>query len=676
MLLLLAICVASINIVYSSAPQYYMEDGMLSVQQRNAAFQRGNTAYLRGDLRRAVDEWKKANYGADANTGTSFHAPALANLAFVQFALLGLHEEGLNSYIRAINLEPWNLDIHVNLSGVLAQLGNFSEALRTLQHLQGIHDRICIVGTDEYKKASPMQLSTCVQLNSNIASALKHQPNLQRSSSFLQNHSHYLDAALSFAVAALNRETVLRVQRKCSVKLVRLSQLDQHQGTSCENTKFRSGLMQRTVLAKVKMGHTFGQFTPFDSIAVSPYLQSIKSKRLEHLSASAAPEDQSMMYVERYVYVANFSRVVMVSPSVKDGEPIIIDPSRCIIYARYNDQLPSAWWKSNNRIFLGNTVSQPYQSSNNSSYKCDAYFRRAATPTQRWTGNYFHFIVEFCVRLVGLMESEALRSDPHLPIVVPAFSDGSRNIPFIGQALELLLGGFQEGEQNHRSKDYPVRPTSKVVFTKNGRPIFQHPPNGDFRFCFKSLLTLDWSPFKDDPRPGYDPNPPRYLLHRARERFLASVGFDNDGLKNLQSRRVIYVSRADVSSRNVANEAALIRALNETLFDDDSQLPLELLVFSAGMYELKNTVRLFSTAFAIVGIHGAGLTNMLFMPFQSRVLELALPEPCFRDYMHLAAVMDHTYAAMVLPPMAYEATIHIDIKEAAAHLKALVTTAS
>ena len=65
--------------------------------------------------------------------------PALINLTFVQFALLRLHEEGLNSYIRAIKKKPWNLDIHVNLSGVLAQLGNFSEALRTLQHLQGIH---------------------------------------------------------------------------------------------------------------------------------------------------------------------------------------------------------------------------------------------------------------------------------------------------------------------------------------------------------------------------------------------------------------------------------------------------------------------------------------------------------------------------------------------------------
>ena len=35
---------------------------------------------------------------------------------------------------------------------------------------------------------------------------------------------------------------------------------------------------------------------------------------------------------------------------------------------------------------------------------------------------------------------------------------------------------------------------------------------------------------------------------------------------------------------------------------------------------------------------------MLFMPPGSRVLELALPEPCFRDYMHLAAAMNHVAA--------------------------------
>ena len=164
--------------------------------------------------------------------------------------------------------------------------------------------------------------------------------------------------------------------------------------------------------------------------------------------------------------------------------------------------------------------------------------------------------------VAGRCQTEALRSDPHLPIVVPAFSDGSRNIPFIGQALELLIGGFQVGEQNHGSKDYPVWPTSKIIFTKNGRPIFQHPPNGDFRFCFKSLLTLDWSPFKDDPRPGYDPNPPRYLLHRVRERFLASVGLDNDGVKNhVHNRRNMNgnhnINQRNNESNNIINKSQL-----------------------------------------------------------------------------------------------------------------------
>merc|ERR1712185_578975 len=117
-----------------------------------------------------------------------------------------------------------------------------------------------------------------------------------------------------------------------------------------------------------------------------------------------------MFYMDRRIFLANFSRVVLASPTVEDGEPLIIDPSRCVVYARYDDELPSAWWRREQRAWLRDAVVRPFdgrRDRNNSSSEtllhqrpqCDAYFDRAATPTQRWTGNYFHWLTEVCSRL-------------------------------------------------------------------------------------------------------------------------------------------------------------------------------------------------------------------------------------------------------------------------------------
>ena len=639
-------------------------DGAVSMDVRNAAFQRGNEAYLRGNLNEALSLWRYAN--SPPGSGLSFHGPALANIAFLQFTVWGKHSEGLKTYYQAVHFEPKNLDIRINLSGVLAQLGNFSEALKVTL---GSPTPICHVGTMEHARASAAQLSICVQLYTNIASALKQEPALQRividapdtsllqpatgtrSAPSLYGHAHYLDLAMDFVGMAVSREPAVRFHRKCTVKIVRL-------GDDVADFNSWSGLVQLVAIQGHQPGRRYGQQVPYDTITASASGLLARSNRLLYLSASAEPQHQTSQYWERRVLLANFSRVVISSPVVKDGEPLIIDPSRCTIYSRYDDQLPSSWWKAVHREWLRDTVVAPFNGVGSSAVQkhqnCDSYIERAATPTQRWTGNYFHFIAECCSRLVGLLESEALKGDRLMPLLLPAFSDASP--PFIGQAFELLLGLSRESSKG-------------ISHTADGRPILYHPSNGGFRLCFKTLLTLDWQPSEGDVRPGYDPNPPRSLLRETRRRLLAAVL--NKTNPPVLSRRVVYVSRAGASSRRIANEKALVRALNQTL---TSSLPAasELVVFGSD-YDLRQTIELFSTTTVIVGVHGAGLTNMLFMPHQSAVLELALPEPCFRDYLHLSAAMDHVYAAMVLPPRGYNSEIIVDVDEASAHFAALLS---
>ncbi len=81
--------------------------------------------------------------------------------------------------------------------------------------------------------------------------------------------------------------------------------------------------------------------------------------------------------------------------------------------------------------------------------------------------------------------------------------------------------------------------------------------------------------------------------------------------------RRIYVSRADASVRKVANEAALIEVL--------SSLGYETVSPGENNRTVAAQAELFAQASHVVGLHGAGMTNIVFCPPGTRVLELLHP---------------------------------------------------
>jgi capsular polysaccharide biosynthesis protein len=88
------------------------------------------------------------------------------------------------------------------------------------------------------------------------------------------------------------------------------------------------------------------------------------------------------------------------------------------------------------------------------------------------------------------------------------------------------------------------------------------------------------------------------------------------------SRRLL-VSRRDAATRRVTNEDALLSAL--------APLGFELIV--PGALTFDEQVEAFALAEIVVGPHGAGLANTLFMPRGSAVLELhhvAFRRPWYR----------------------------------------------
>jgi capsular polysaccharide biosynthesis protein len=128
------------------------------------------------------------------------------------------------------------------------------------------------------------------------------------------------------------------------------------------------------------------------------------------------------------------------------------------------------------------------------------------------------------------------------------------------------------------------------------------------------------------PTGNYRPSLMRALRERFRDHFGVPAG----------SRR-IYVSREGAARRRIANEKEILPVLERHGFE---RVIVEKLSFA-------EQVRLLGSACMLVGNHGAGLTNMLWMSSGSRVLELRRRGDGENNcYFALASALDLPYYYM------------------------------
>jgi capsular polysaccharide biosynthesis protein len=123
---------------------------------------------------------------------------------------------------------------------------------------------------------------------------------------------------------------------------------------------------------------------------------------------------------------------------------------------------------------------------------------------------------------------------------------------------------------------------------------------------------------------------------------IAGPGRVNDDLMKDLNRRFrgnrgpagnrFYISRSKANIRKVLNEPELEFALRSYGFDT---------VRPEGL-SLREQIELFAECGTILSIHGAGLTNCLFMPPGGNVVELRKSEPNY-GYWHLADSVGHEY---------------------------------
>ena len=230
------------------------------------------------------------------------------------------------------------------------------------------------------------------------------------------------------------------------------------------------------------------------------------------------------------------------------------------------------------------------------------HFTEAISGIMDWADNYFHWMTEVLPRLFAMH-----RFKPDIPVVL---SEKVGGIPFVLNSLDLLNISFN------------ILPTGRgVLFDK--LYACKVPHVGQFN---------------------------QFLISSFRSEVIGLVSAD----RIIAPMRKIYISRSAARRRKVSNEDELWQVLKSQGFE---KVELENLPW-------KDQVRLFREAVLVVSNHGAGLSNIMFMPEGSKVIELKSAKNDYWCYYSLARVCHLQYAYLLCEQSETnhrDANIHVEV---------------
>jgi capsular polysaccharide biosynthesis protein len=117
------------------------------------------------------------------------------------------------------------------------------------------------------------------------------------------------------------------------------------------------------------------------------------------------------------------------------------------------------------------------------------------------------------------------------------------------------------------------------------------------------------------------------VINQLRDVFLSKFG-------DVKPHRRIYISRMKAKKRKVANEDEVIALLDSFNYE----------IHYFEDYSFDQQVSICSESLSLIGLHGAGLTNMLFMRPGTQVLELRNENDCENNcYFSLASDLNIAY---------------------------------
>jgi hypothetical protein len=115
--------------------------------------------------------------------------------------------------------------------------------------------------------------------------------------------------------------------------------------------------------------------------------------------------------------------------------------------------------------------------------------------------------------------------------------------------------------------------------------------------------------------------------------FVATKLSESLLLKPAFHRPRLFISRADIHVRNIANESELMEALR----------PLGITAICPGDYSFRTQLELFASAELLLGVHGQGFTPMICARDCQRVMELEAANWTFTAYRSIASCLGIPY---------------------------------
>jgi len=206
-----------------------------------------------------------------------------------------------------------------------------------------------------------------------------------------------------------------------------------------------------------------------------------------------------------------------------------------------------------------------------------------------WGSNYYHWHCDVLTRLVWALPQFPLET---LIILPPALTSWQK------RSLELI--GLK---------------SSRCVTYKGRRPWEVE------KLVWASPLTMTGD---------HEPQ----SLQKLRQTVFDHL---EDKMPQVSGTRKLYLTRRNTLSRRVTNEDKVLPILLENGFE----------VVDCGQLSYDEQVRMFSEAGVVVAPHGAALTNLLWSPQGTRVLEIFEPGTIRRCYWSLCAALGHSYNCAV-----------------------------
>jgi capsular polysaccharide biosynthesis protein len=226
-------------------------------------------------------------------------------------------------------------------------------------------------------------------------------------------------------------------------------------------------------------------------------------------------------------------------------------------------------------------------------------------------------------------------------------------LPFRSKVLRLALLIFPKkriekgvwitdnwsGGYSHWFADALMR-LENVRINLSGHTVLLPAKLKQFEYTWRSLELLGYSyTFLDDKTPfsidelilpSHAANSGNFiptLINSVRENFLS-------GLKPIKPFRKIYISRQKAKRRRLLNEEQFIDKLKQYGFE----------VHCFEDYTFQQQLTLMNESIVVIGLHGAGLTNMLFMQAGTSVIELRKEDDTHNNcYFSLASALEIKY---------------------------------